>query len=156
MTKQFTARLERSGGIGSWTYLTVPLAVEEVFGKRGPVAVRGTIDGQAFRNSLLPRGDGRHFVVVKQEIRTAIGKDAGDSVRVQLELDDELRTVDLPEAFERALQAYEAAQTAFDRLSYSHRKEYVAWIESAKKPETKERRLQQAIQRIVAAKPLGR
>jgi hypothetical protein len=113
----FTARLERAEGTGMWTTLTVPFEAEEVFGIRGRVAVRGTIDGRPFRGSLMPHGDGRHFLVVGKTLRAAIGKKAGDSVLVDLEADDEPRLLTLPEALSRALAGHEAARAAFDWLS---------------------------------------
>jgi hypothetical protein len=152
MQVEFTAILERPPGAGTWTYLTAPLRVEEVFATRGRVAVRGTIDRQSFRGSLMPHGDGRHFIVVNKELRTLIRKGVGDSVNVQLELDCEPRNVDLPEELSRSLQQDQAAQNAFDRLSFSHRKEYVQWIESAKKAETRKRRVHRAIEMITTGK----
>ena len=152
--KPFTAKLVRPEGSGTWTYLTVPLDVEEVFGERGRVAVRGTIDGQPFRGSLMPHGDGRHFVVVNKSLRTAIGKEAGDTVRVQLEIDDQPRVLDLPTELSAALAAHEAALAEFDQLSYSHRKEFVDWIEGAKKPETRDRRALKAVEMVSAGKSL--
>ena len=129
---EFKAVLERHDGTGTWTYLTAPLSVEKVFGKRGRVAVRGRIENHEFRGSLMPHGDGRHFIVVNKQIRTAIGKEAGDAVTVQSRIDAEPRNLDLPDVFAKALQDHKAARAAFHRLSHSHRKEYVQWIESAK------------------------
>jgi Domain of unknown function (DUF1905)/Bacteriocin-protection, YdeI or OmpD-Associated len=151
---EFKAVLERQDGTGTWTYVTAPINVAEVFGNRGRVTVRGKIDRHEFRGSLMPHGDGRHFIVVNNEIRTAIAKSAGDLVSVQFTLDDEPRTLELPEVFAQILREHRTAQAAFDRLSYSHRKEYVQWIESAKKPETRERRAHQAMEMIVANKRL--
>jgi hypothetical protein len=148
--KTFEAQLVRPPGVGTWTFVTAPFCVEEVYGKRGRVAVKGKIDGQPFQGSLMPHGDGRHFIVVKKEIREAIGKEAGATVRVELELDTEARVVKLPEAFARALDRRKKVKAAFHRLSYTHRKEYADWIAGAKKAETQERRIQQAIDRIAS------
>ena len=150
MTQKFTARLQRVQGTGTWTYLTVPFRVEEAFGTRSRVAVKGTVDGERFRGSLMPHGDGKHFLVVNKEIRTAIGKEAGEKVRVRLERDTAPRLVEVPRDFQRALNKHKPARTAFDRLSYSHRKEYVVWIEGAKKAETKNRRIAKAIEKLLA------
>ncbi len=148
MTRNFKVRLERFEGTGTWTYFTVPFNVEHVFGSRARVAVKGEIDGHAVRGSLMPHGNGTHFFVVNKEIRTAIGKESGDSVRASLEPDRKPRTVELPAAFQRILKKHKSAWANFQRLSYSHRKEYVQWIEAAKKVETKKRRMLKAVEKL--------
>jgi hypothetical protein len=127
----------------------MPFSVPEVFGTRARVPVRGTINGFPFRSSIAPMG-GRFIMGVNRGLREGAGVRAGDLVDVVLERDNEPRVIEPTQDLAEALLASPAAQIAWERLSYSHKKEFVLAIEDAKKPETRARRVAKAIGELLA------
>lgn len=151
MSKQkFDAILEEGIRGGVWVF--IPFNVQETYGTRGQVKVKATIDGVPYRGSIAPMGGGKHILGVKKEIREAIGKTIGDTVHIVMEQDTKPRIVAIPEDFQQALENNPSAKKTFEKFAYTHRKEYVQWIESAKKPETRQRRIEKAVGMISARK----
>jgi len=146
--KTFEAVLIRPEGAGTWTYLTLPFSVPDAFGAQGQVAVRGSINGHPYRSTLMPAGDGTHFLVVKKEIRDAVGAAPGSRVSVVLEVDTAERTAEVPADLAVAIAANPAAEAAFAGFTYSKKKEYVDWVEASKREATRRTRVASAVERI--------
>lgn len=128
----FKAKLKN---IGTWVVVIAPFDTLLLFGTKKHVRIKGTIDQLPFTSSLMPMGNGKHFFPVKLEIRKAIHKKPGDVVEVQLKEDtDELK---LPRELKEAFKASPEAKKIFGTYSYSHQKEYVTYVQSAKKAETR-------------------
>jgi hypothetical protein len=113
--------------------------------KRFPVVA--TVNGYVWRTSVVRMG-GEFLLGLNREVREGAGVEAGDQVDLQLELDAKPREVEVPPALAAALAADSEALAAFEKLSYTHRKEYARWVAEAKKDETRERRVATTLDRL--------
>jgi hypothetical protein len=132
--------LSRIGGAGVF----FPYDVEKEFGTKGNVPVQVTFDGVAYRGSLMNCGLQSHMLGVLKSIREQIAKGPGDTIDVVVWKDEETRTVEVPPEFANRLRN-ESLLAGFEKLSYTHRKEYCRWITEAKKEETRIARTEKAI-----------
>ncbi|MGH9562114.1 MAG: YdeI/OmpD-associated family protein [Terracidiphilus sp.] len=150
MQQKFKAKLIAIGPGGAWTILRPPFNVAEIFGTKARVPVVGTMNGFAFRNSLMPEGDGNHRMMVGKELRAGAKAQAGDTVSVALQRDDKKREVEVPPELATALKKNKKAAVFFAALSPSCKAEYAAWIVGAKQAETKASRAAKAVEMLVA------
>ena len=125
----FVAVIENAGGGGA--YVRVPFDVEQAFGKKR-VPVQASINGEHYRGTLVRMGEPYHILIVLKEIRQKIGKDFGDEVVVEIEEDTQPREVEVPADLLRALEQAPLAKAAFEKMSYTHRRETVRAILEAK------------------------
>ena len=130
-------------------FIRVPPQVMTALGDKKRLPVRVTINGYTYRTTVAVYA-GKFYLGVRREVRQAAGVTAGDQLTVGLEYDAELRTVDLPEPLRAALEADAALAAAFEKLSYTRKKEFVQWVTGAKRPETQQRRMEQAMVRLRA------
>ena len=149
----FRAQLTSKGPGDGWKYILIPLDVPTVFGTRGRVPVAGTLNGVPYRSSIMPEGDGTHSLNVTKALMAAAHVRPGDIVEVTMAVDLAERTVEVPYLLVQAFAAHPAAETAFDALPYSHRKQYVDWILSAKREETRQTRTHKTIERLESSTP---
>ena len=117
--------------------------------KRFPVVA--TVNGYTWRTTVVRMG-GEFLLGLSKEVRQGAAAEAGDEVDVTVELDTAPREVEVPEALAAALAADPEAKASFDRMAFTHRKEYARWIADAKQEQTRQRRLGQALEMIRAGK----
>lgn len=103
-------------------------------------AVRVTIAGRTARLRLARMG-GQNMIGLSKAARSELGVEIGDAVIAEIELDTEERTVSVPGELSAALDAHAGARAAFDTFSYTRRKELALGVASAKRAETRERRI---------------
>jgi bifunctional DNA-binding transcriptional regulator/antitoxin component of YhaV-PrlF toxin-antitoxin module len=135
------------------TGITIPFDVEAVFGsKRVPVC--GNINGAAFRSTLV-RMAGKYVMVVPKKLREAANVKSGEIVSIEMKRDYAPRIVEPPADLAKALKENSPAKKVWEKLSFTHKKEFALAIEDAKKPETRTRRVQKTIDELLTkfAKP---
>ncbi len=154
MTKKqtFIATIQNaSGASGGGAFVEVPFDVEEAFGSKKP-KVRAMIEGVPYRGLLVRMGGPNHMLIILKGIREQIGKTFGDEVKITVEPDTEPRLIEIPKDLMKELKKDKEAKVFFDKLSYTHQKEYVRWVEEAKKEETRQNRIVKTIEMLKKGK----
>lgn len=151
MTKTFQAKIEPSGG---WSCVQIPPEVSISLEAKGRTAVTLTINGTPFRTSLFPNGDGTHFMLINKAMQKAANVKLFDTPTFAVEADTQPRTLEVPADLAAALEASPIAKQVFEGYSYSHQREWLAYVEEAKKPETRQRHIDKVVKDLeeVAAK----
>src|ERR1051325_4010787 len=139
----FRATIQNAGGGGA--YVEVPFDVEKVFGSKRP-KVKAMIEGVPYRGTLMRMGSEHHMLGILKDIREQIGKSFGDEVTVTVEPDTDPRVIEVPKDLMKELKNNKEAKAFFDKLSYTHQKEYVRWVEEAKKDGTRQHRITKTIE----------
>lgn len=139
---RFTTTLLSFGGNN--TGIEIPEEAVASLGRGRRVKVVATVNGYEYRTSVAPYR-GRMLMPFSSEHRAATGLRGGETIEVELVVDDAPREVAVPADLAEALAGELEARTYFDGLSYTHRRAYVLWIEDAKKPETRTARVAKAV-----------
>ena len=151
MTKKqtFTAAIQNAGGGGA--FVEVPFDVEKAFGSKRP-KVKAMIEGVPYRGILTRMGTESHLLIVLKEIREQIGKTFGDEVTITVEPDTEPRVIEVPAELKKAFKTEKEAKAFFEKLSYTHQREYVMWINETKREETRQNRIAKTIEMLKKGK----
>lgn len=149
---EFTGIIKQNGDMNA-AFVEFPFSTEELFNKKGQVKIKATFDQKVeYRGSLAKMKSDCHILGLTQEVRKQLGKNFGDEVFVSLIEDKEERTVEIAKDVALVFNENPEAKKLFDAMSYTHRKEYIRWIEEAKKPETRENRKIRMIEMILNGK----
>lgn len=124
-------------------FVLIPFDLKALYGS-SRIKVQATFDGVPYRGSTM-KYSGSYMMVLRKEIRLQLAKEPGDRVLVTMTEDDAPRTVDVPTPLKELLANDATWQAAFERMSYTHRKEWAEAIASAKRPETRQKRAEKCI-----------
>ena len=152
---RFKAKLLRPGvtaKAGSWTFLTLPKSASARLPSRGMTTVDGTINGASFRATLEPDGQKSHWLKVTPKLREAAGVDAGDVVTLEMAPAAEEPEPRVPADLRKALASAPQARASWSCLTPVARRDWIHWIASAKRAETRARRVDNACAMLAAGK----
>lgn len=141
MTLTLRTRIEPTGPAGA-----IVLTDEQVdrLGGGRRAAVRVTVAGRTARLRLGVMG-GQNLIGLSKANRLALGVEVGEEVTATIEVDSAPREVELPAELAAALATDPVARAAYERLAFTHRREYAEWVASAVRAETRARRVEQAL-----------
>ncbi|MCB0277915.1 MAG: DUF1905 domain-containing protein [Calditrichaeota bacterium] len=128
------------------TAIYVPEDIVKKLDSKKRIPVKVEIDGIAYRSTIVHM-HGHFLIPVNKGIRDQIKKNGGETVSVKLSKDSELRVIEIPSTLKKQMEAAGILEK-FNKLSFTHQKEYVQWIDEAKKQETRERRIAKMIEMI--------
>jgi hypothetical protein len=153
-TVSFKAKLFRPSGVdngASWTFLNLPEDASQKLPTRSMVSVDGTFNRFPFQATLLPDGQGGHWLKVDQKLREATGAKAGDLIELEIAPVAEEPEPEVPEDFQRAVAAAPPkATTTWAAITPVARRDWIFWITSGKKAETRVKRIEVAISKLSA------
>ena len=154
-TIRFSARLIRlkaNEKIGSGTLLTLPRNASAKLPSRGMTMVEGTINGFPFRAALEPDGEESYWLRVNKALQAAAGAEAGDTVKVEITRAGEEPETRIPTELRQALAAAPRAHALWADITPMARQNWILWISSARQPETRMRRIENACDMLASGK----
>ena len=137
---------------GSWTFLILPNSASAKLPSRGLTTIQGTINGHPFEATLEPDGQRSHWLKVNRKLREAAGAEVGDDVALEIMSVGEQRELRVPADLRKALAAAPKARAVWADITPTSRRDWIYWITSAKRPETRARRVGNACEMLAAGK----
>lgn len=154
MRIRFKAKLMRPAGAqnAAWTFLVLPAKASARLPTRGQTTVKGTLNGCDFKATLEPDGRKSHWLKVGSKLRVAAGAGAGDLVSLSIEPAAAQLEARIPADLRKALAARPGARSVWTEISPAARRDWIQWIITAKRPETRVRRITSACKMLAGGK----
>lgn len=149
----FSAKLRRPAkpGLGDpWTFLRLPIETSQELPSRSMVSVEGRFNGTPFSTTLEPDGEGGHWMRVEEDLREAAGAAVGDVVEVEIQPALVEPEPKVPSDLDEALSLHPVAMKTWEQTTAKARRDWIAWIVSGKKAETRVKRIEVAMSKLSA------
>ena len=147
---RFDGMVEPSGRVGGTLVIMFPYSVEALFGTRGHVRMLGLLNNVPIDRSLIPNGDGTHFITISRELCRKARLKPGAKATVELQRNENPAAVTLPEELQAALDLEPGAEAAFQQITPGMQRSMAYWINSGKRPETRAQRAVNMLNRLLA------
>ena len=155
-TIRFKAKLIRPATPknATWSFLILPAQASAKLPTRGMTTVEGVLEGQPFKATLDPDGRGSHWLKVPRALRDKAGVDVGDTVAIEIELTPASQAPEprVPADLRKALAAAPDARAQWSGLTPVGRRDWIQWVTSAKKEDTRARRVASACDMLACGK----
>lgn len=148
----FNAKLHRPAEGGDWTFLRLPLEASQRLPTRSMVAVEGTLEGAPFQHFLEPDGEGGHWLKVEPELQIAAAAKSGCTVEVTLWPALTQPEPEVPGDLQAALEAFPPAMATWSKTTPIARRDWIQWLTSGKKVETRGIRLEKMMDMLAHGK----
>lgn len=149
----FIATVEKADGRFGWSYATFPHDVEKLFGKKGRVRIKGTVNGVPMDRALMPTKEGSHVIILGNELRRQAKLKAGDPARFEVWLNERPEELDIPAELHETLDFFPEFKAGWDGLTTGMKRSMLIWINSAKTVTTRAKRVAEILRRFETGHP---
>ncbi|MGY1425232.1 YdeI/OmpD-associated family protein [Lysobacter sp. A289] len=134
----------------TWTFLILPKAASGKLPTRSMTTVDGTLGGAPFQATLEPDGQGSHWLKVDKKLREAAGAKVGDEVALEISPVEQEPEPKVPADLRKALADTPEARAVWRDITPVARRDWIHWITSPKRPETRVRRIETACDKLAS------
>lgn len=145
---KFSAPIQRKSGEAAWYFVLFPFDVAVEFDTKGIVRMKGNYNGIACERALIPLGDGTHHIIISGEMRKKAGVRLGQSIHFELQENKEPFEVVIPDELEEGFELEPGAKAKFNEQKLGFKKNMITWLNQAKQPETKAKRVAEILRRL--------